>query len=301
MIPVRPDGNPVRKAVVPIAGLGTRFLPATRSLPKELLPVVDRPLIEFAVHEAANAGIDTIVLVNRPERTTTLDHFEPDHDLEAQLERDGRQDLLVALQGIRPPGVALTMAIQERALGLGHAVLCAREAIGDDAAFAVILPDDLVLTDGPGALSQLVDVHCATGASVIGVEQIDRTLSASYGMAAVQKGSDGHLEVQELVEKPDPADAPSDLGVVGRYVLNSAIFALLENTPSGAGGEIQLTDAIATMMQQQTVLAHALVGTRYDCGSRLGMLKATVDRALAIPELREELLAHLARAREVET
>lgn len=283
----------VRKAVFPVAGLGTRFLPATKAVPKELLPVVDRPLIQYAVEEAVAAGVDTLVFVVSPGKESILKHFTPDEALEALLERDGKQRLLDLLRAILPTGVSAHTAIQERALGLGHAVLCAREHIAEDEHFAVILPDDMVFNEGKGALAQLVDVHAATGGGVIGMETIDPALTASYGIAEVQAEANGFQRITSLVEKPAPEDAPSNLGVVGRYVLDGRIFATLENIGEGAGGEIQLTDGIAQFMAGHPVYAHPLEGTRYDCGSRLGMLKANIDYALADDALRTDLLAHL--------
>lgn len=279
----------VRKAVFPVAGLGTRFLPATKAVPKELLPVVDRPLIQYAVEEAIAAGADTMVFVISPGKEAILQHFRRDPELEAVLERGGKDALLERIRGILPDGVRAEVALQERPLGLGHAVLCAREHVPPEEHFAVILPDDMVLDPGRGALAQLVSVHEATGGGVIGMETIDPSLTASYGIAEVETGKGGHQRITSLVEKPAPEDAPSNLGVVGRYVLDGRIFATLETIGRGAGGEIQLTDGIAEFMGEHPVYAHPLEGIRYDCGSRLGMLKANVAYALADPELREAL------------
>ena len=284
----------VRKAVFPVAGLGTRFLPATKAIPKELLPVVDRPLIQYAVHEALAAGCDHIILVIHPDKGAIVDHFTRDPALEARLAASGKDALLEALKGVLPAGATVQVAYQDQALGLGHAVLCARERVGDDPAFAVVLPDDMVRNDGPGALAQLTATHRVTGASVIGVEEIDPALSERYGIAAVTEDGEGRLRVRRLVEKPPPAEAPSRLGIVGRYVLESAIFRHLEGLGRGAGGEIQLTDAIAAMLADRTVYAQPLVGKRYDCGNTLGMLCANIDYAMARDELRDGLLAHLA-------
>lgn len=281
-----------------MAGLGTRFLPATKAVPKELLPVVDRPLIQYAVEEAVAAGVDTLIFVVSPGKESILKHFTPDEALEALLERDGKRLLLDLLRTILPTGVSAHTAIQEQALGLGHAVLCAREYISDDEHFAVILPDDMVFDTGQGALAQLVEVHEATGGGVIGMETIDPALTGSYGIAEVQKNDHGFQRITSLVEKPAPADAPSNLGVVGRYILDGRIFSTLESIGEGAGGEIQLTDGIASFMAEHPVFAHPLRGIRYDCGSRLGMLKANIDYALADKTLRPEMLAHLQDALE---
>lgn len=287
---------PVRKAVFPVAGLGTRFLPATKAVPKELLPVVDRPLIQYAVEEAVAAGVDTLVFVVSPGKESILDHFRRDEGLEAKLEASGKQELLDRVRAILPAGVSAHAAEQAEPLGLGHAVLCAREHVPADEHFAVILPDDMVLNRGPGALAQLVATHQATGGGVIGMEAIDPALTASYGIAEVEATPEGHQRITSLVEKPPPDEAPSNLGIVGRYVLDGRIFDTLETIGEGAGGEIQLTDGIARFMADHPVYAQPLEGVRYDCGSRLGMLKANIDYALEVDALREELLAHLGRA-----
>lgn len=277
----------------PVAGLGTRFLPATKAVPKELLPVVDRPLIQYAVEEAIAAGVDTLIFVISPGKQSILDHFVADQTLEDHLDKGGKYDLLGHVRAILPANVKLHAVVQEEALGLGHAVQCARDLVSHDEFFAVLLPDDMVRNSGPGALEQLVAVHQATGASVIGVERIDPALSSSYGIAEIAAGSDGYQKVISLVEKPAPTDAPSDLGVVGRYVLSGDVFARLDDVERGAGGEIQLTDAIVSLMETHPVFARTLQGTRYDCGSRLGMLKANIDYAIEHPGLRVELMKHL--------
>lgn len=288
-----PASSPIRKAVFPVAGLGTRFLPATKSVPKEMLPVVDRPLIQYAVEEAVAAGIDTLVFVTRGDKSAILEYFAPDTALEASLSGTSKKALLAAVKAILPAGIRLVSVIQEQPLGLGHAVLCARDAIGDDPAFAVLLPDDMVRNQGPGALEQLLAVHARTGASVVGVEAIDPGLTDRYGIARVVHESGELQRIVQLVEKPTPAAAPSNLGVVGRYLLDSRIFGHLARLGAGSGGEIQLTDAIAAMLAEAPVHACQLQGVRYDCGNRLGMLKANIDYALAEPELRQALLDHL--------
>jgi UTP--glucose-1-phosphate uridylyltransferase len=210
---------PIRKAVFPVAGLGTRFLPATKSIPKEMLPVVDKPLIQYAVEEAIEAGIDTLILVTRGDKRAISDHFLRSESLERHLESRDQLELLEIVQGTLPQGVQLQEAIQPEPLGLGHAVLCAQPLVGAEP-FAVILPDDMVKNNGPGCLAQMQALYQATGLSVVGVERVAPELTGRYGIAAVRSRSDGHLEISELVEKPAPADAPSDLGVVGRYLLS---------------------------------------------------------------------------------
>ncbi|NRB71319.1 MAG: UTP--glucose-1-phosphate uridylyltransferase [Xanthomonadales bacterium] len=286
----------VRTAVFPVAGLGTRFLPATKAVPKELLPVVDRPLIQYAVEEAFAAGVKRLVFVVSPGKESILQHFEPDLNLEETLEAGGKERLLTRLRAILPAGTQAQIALQEEPLGLGHAVWCARDFISADEYFAVILPDDMVRNDGPGALAQLVATHQETGGGVIGVEEIDPALTGSYGIAEVERDATGHQRISSLVEKPSPEEAPSNLGVVGRYVLDGRLLDTLARIGAGAGGEIQLTDGIAQFMQQHPDYAQPLAGQRYDCGSRLGMLKANVDYALTKESLRAELLEHLAQA-----
>jgi len=283
----------LRKAVFPVAGLGTRFLPATKAVPKELLPIVDKPLIQYAVEEALAAGIDTLIFVTSRSKGAISDHFDRASEIEAVLESKGKHEILQQVRGIIPSSVSTAFVIQEQALGLGHAVLCAREAVGDEP-FAVLLPDDVVLDPGRGALRQLETLHRQTGASVIGVEPVPPEETRKYGVVAVETDPEGHQRVREIVEKPEPGDAPSNLGVVGRYVLSAEIFDHLENTRTGVGGEIQLTDAIAALLQESPVLACAFEGRRYDCGSPRGFLEATIDYALARDELRDDLLAHMA-------
>jgi len=284
---------PIRKAVFPVAGLGTRFLPATKAVPKELLPVVDKPLIQYAVEEACEAGIESIILVTRGDKQAISEHFAPAPELETFLAERNSAEPLERIRKILPAEVEVLEAIQEQPLGLGHAVLCARELVGDEP-FAVVLPDDMIRSSGPGALRQMVEIYRRSGHSVIGVEEIPIELTRRYGVASVRANQQGLLQIQEIVEKPEPEAAPSNLGVVGRYVLTGAIFDLLENLGAGAGGEIQLTDAIARLMGLQPVLAHPFEGRRFDCGSRLGLILATLDYALTNSELAPQLEAFLA-------
>ncbi len=275
----------IKKAVFPVAGMGTRFLPATKASPKEMLPIVDKPLIQYAVEEAVEAGCTDIVFITGRNKRSIEDHFDKAYELETELERKNKNALLEIAQNILPDGVNLMYIRQTEALGLGHAVLCAAPAVGNEP-FAVILADDLI--DAPkGALAQMMDVYNATGSSVLGVETVDPSQTGSYGIVEIAP-KDAYQRVTSIVEKPKPADAPSNLAVVGRYILTPAIFDLLRHTQAGAGGEIQLTDAIATLLQQETVLAHAFSGQRYDCGSKLGYLQATLAYGCKHPEVGAE-------------
>ena len=274
----------IKKAVFPVAGMGTRFLPATKASPKEMLPIVDKPLIQYAVEEAIAAGCTDIVFITGRNKRSIEDHFDKAYELEAELERKQKDALLSVTQNILPTGVNLMYIRQTEALGLGHAVLCAHPAVGDEP-FAVILADDLI--DAPkGALAQMMDVYNATGSSVLGVETVDPSQTGSYGIVETE-GQGISPRVSSIVEKPKPEDAPSNLAVVGRYILTPAIFQLLRDTQAGAGGEIQLTDAIAKLLQQEVVLAHAFEGQRYDCGSKLGYLQATLAYGCKHPEVGE--------------
>ena len=275
----------VTKAVFPVAGMGTRFLPATKASPKEMLPIVDKPLIQYAVEEAVEAGCTDIVFITGRNKRSIEDHFDKAYELETELERKQKNALLEITQNILPEGVNLMYIRQTEALGLGHAVLCAAPAVGNEP-FAVILADDLI--DAPkGALAQMMDVYNATGSSVLGVETVDPSQTGSYGIVEIAP-KDAYQRVTSIVEKPKPADAPSNLAVVGRYILTPAIFDLLRHTQAGAGGEIQLTDAIAALLKQETVLAHAFSGQRYDCGSKLGYLQATLAYGCKHPEVGAE-------------
>ncbi|MCG8993639.1 UTP--glucose-1-phosphate uridylyltransferase GalU [Laribacter hongkongensis] len=274
--------KPIRKAVFPVAGMGTRFLPATKASPKEMLPVVDKPLIQYAVEEAVAAGITELVFVTGRSKRAIEDHFDKAYELETELELRNKHRLLDTVRGILPRNVSCLYIRQTEALGLGHAVLCARPAVGDEP-FAVILADDLV--DSPsGAVAELVGHYQTVGASVLGVERVDPRDTGSYGIVEVVP-AEGSQRVTSIVEKPHPDQAPSNLAVIGRYILTPAIFDKLRTVTPGAGGEIQLTDGIAMLMQDEAVFAKPLSGVRYDCGSKLGYLKATVDFALRHPEV----------------
>jgi UTP--glucose-1-phosphate uridylyltransferase len=282
----------IRKAIFPVAGLGTRFLPATKSIPKEMLPIVDKPLIQYAVEEALEAGIDTLIFITSRKKHAISDHFDTAFELETRLAADGKTDLLQRITGVVPDHVSRVHVTQPEALGLGHAILCAESVVGDEP-FAVLLADDMIRNDGPGALAQMTEVYHQTGASVIGVEEVPESMTSSYGIVGVREGEQGYMAIETMVEKPAPEDAPSRLGVVGRYLLDPSVFAHLRTVQAGAGGEIQLTDGIAAMLDSHTVLALPLQGQRYDCGSRHGFIKATIDYALDDEEVREQLIDHM--------
>jgi UTP--glucose-1-phosphate uridylyltransferase len=283
----------IRKAVFPVAGMGTRFLPATKASPKEMLPVVDKPLIQYAAEEAVAAGIDVLVFITGRTKRSITDHFDKAYELETEMEQRGKEKVLDLVRDILPAHVSCVYIRQAEALGLGHAVGCARPVVGDDP-FAVILADDLVDGQGSGgALKQMVDVYDRFGCSVLGVEEVPPDETHKYGVVTPEDIEPDLWAVKAIVEKPDPKDAPSNMAVVGRYILTPRIFDLLEKTGKGAGGEIQLTDAIAGLLKEEQVLAHRFKGKRYDCGSKLGYLQATVEYALKHPELRDEFGAYI--------
>ena len=276
----------VTKAVFPVAGLGTRFLPATKASPKEMLPIVDKPLIQYAVEEAVAAGITDLIFVTGRGKRAIEDHFDKAYELEAELQAHGKNKLLKEVRGLLPDGVTCAYIRQAEALGLGHAVLCASHMIGDEP-FAVILADDLIDAHVP-VMKQMVQVHAKSGGSVIAVQNVARQDTASYGIVSAEKMSAGVAKITGMVEKPKPDEAPSTLGVVGRYILSPRIFHFLENQRPGAGREIQLTDAIARLLRDESVVAYEFQGRRYDCGSKLGYLQATVNYALKHPELADQ-------------
>ena len=280
--------KPVRTAVFPVAGRGTRFLPATKAVPKEMLPVVDKPLIQYAVEEAVAAGATHLIFVTHSTKGAIESHFDGHDELEGALADLGKQDILAAVRGILPEGVQCDYVLQEKPLGLGHAVLCAKEMVGNEP-FYVHLPDDLILAQ-EGCLSQLNLHYQRYGSSVIAVETIPPEKTTSYGIAAV----DEEYEINEIVEKPEPEVAPSNLGVVGRYLLTPEIFTMLETTGRGSGGEFQLTDGFASLMDKESVYAMPFAGTRYDCGDKLGYIKANIDFALQRDDLGPGLRKHLA-------
>lgn len=279
--------QPVRAAVFPVAGRGTRFLPATKASPKEMLPIVDKPLIQYAVEEAIAAGATKLVFVTGSSKRAIEDHFDTDAELENALRDSGKHDLLESIRGIVPKDVSCIYIRQGEPLGLGHAVLCARPAVGDEP-FFVHLADDLIAGEPP-CLAQMASEYQRHGGSIVAVETVPRENTSSYGIVAI----DGENRLTQIVEKPHPQEAPSNLAVVGRYLLAPEIFEKLETTGRGAGGEIQLTDAIADLLSHSPVYAHAFAGARYDCGSKLGYLQATVAFGLAHDEVGSAFRSYL--------
>jgi len=285
----------LRKVVFPVAGLGTRFLPATKVVAKEMLPVLDRPLIQYAVDEAVDAGADTLIFVTNRYKHAIADYFDKAYELESKLEKSGKDELLALVQGTLPKHVRCVFVTQPEALGLGHAVLCAKPVVGDEP-FGVILADDLIWNGDPGsgragALRQMSEVAARESAAVLAVEEVPREDTRKYGIVDSEAISDRVARIRRLVEKPEPDVAPSNLAIVGRYVLPGTIFNLLEKTSPGAGGEIQLTDAIEALLQERPVLAYRVEGTRFDCGNKLGLVKATLHMALQDPLIGNETRA----------
>ena len=283
----------VRKFVFPVAGMGTRFLPATKANPKEMLPVVDKPLIQYAAEEAVAAGAEVLVFITGRHKRSIPDHVDKAYELEAELEAKGKHDMLEEVRHVLPPGVDCVYLRQPQALGLGHAVLCARPVVGEEP-FGVILADDLIRSEGKPAMAQMVDIHREHQCSVLGVERVPEDATHRYGIVDSETIDDGLSRLRAIVEKPDPGAAPSNLAVVGRYVLTPRIFELLRTQEKGAGGEIQLTDAIGRLLGEETVLAWEFEGRRFDCGDKLGYLEATVEYGLAHPELKDEFARYLA-------
>lgn len=282
----------VRKAVFPVAGLGTRFLPATKASPKEMLPIVDKPLIQYAAEEAVAAGIEQLIFVTSSSKRSLEDHFDKNLELEQELTRRGKYDLLAMTKNIVPAGVSCIYIRQPEALGLGHAVLCAKPVVGDEP-FAVILADDLIDGTEYPCLTQMVHIFEKQKGSVIAVEEVPKQETARYGIIEPQGLYEGLHQLKGIVEKPSPEKAPSNLAVVGRYLLTSNIFKHLETIGRGSGGEIQLTDAIAALLLEEAVFGYEFKGVRYDCGSKIGYLRATVSYALQHPHLREAFKDYL--------
>ena len=277
--------NKITKAVFPVAGLGTRFLPVTKASPKEMLPIVDKPLIQYAVEEAVAAGIDTMIFITGRNKRSIDDHFDKAYELERELTDKGKVDALAALKCILPDHVSYIFIRQTEALGLGHAVQCAAPIIGDEP-FAVILPDDLIADGSRGCLLQMVKQFSQQRNSIVGVERVAPEDTRSYGIVETSQAVGGVSAIEYIVEKPLPEDAPSNLAVVGRYLFTPTIFEKLSGLGAGAGGEIQLTDAIAKLLDDEPVSAYEFEGKRYDCGSKLGFLIANVEYGLAHPELK---------------
>ncbi|MBK6337539.1 MAG: UTP--glucose-1-phosphate uridylyltransferase GalU [Betaproteobacteria bacterium] len=281
----------ITKAVFPVAGMGTRFLPATKASPKEMLPVVDKPLIQYAVEEAAAAGITDMIFITGRNKRAIEDHFDKAYELETELELRNKKALLALVHASTPLGINCIYIRQTEALGLGHAVLCAAPVIGDEP-FAVLLADDLIDADVP-VMRQMTDLAGQEACSVIGVMDVAPDETASYGIVETDHPGDRAATIRRIVEKPRPGTSTSTLAVVGRYVLMPRIFHHLRTMPAGAGGEIQLTDGIARLLAEERVLAYAFEGRRYDCGAKLGYLEATVDFGLKHPELADDFAAFL--------
>ncbi|MDG6774065.1 UTP--glucose-1-phosphate uridylyltransferase GalU [Thiomicrorhabdus sp. ZW0627] len=283
--------KPLTKAILPVAGLGTRFLPATKAIPKEMLTVVDKPLIQYIVHEAAEAGITDIILVTHSSKGAIENHFDKHYELEKELELRGKQDRMAPLKEITPEGVRLVSVRQPEALGLGHAILCAEPIIGENEPFAVLLPDVLMYHPKKGCLAQMTETYKKVHTSVVALEEVPEDQVEKYGIAEVQ-GPD--LRISELVEKPSIEEAPSNLSVVGRYIFTPRLMQLLKETKPGAGGEIQLTDAMDDLLKEEVMFGFEFKGGKsYDCGDKLGYLQANVEYALRDPKLGHDFREYL--------
>lgn len=281
----------ITKAVFPVAGMGTRFLPATKASPKEMMPVIDKPLIQYAVEEAVSAGITEMIFITGRNKRSIEDHFDKAYELESELELRGKQETLAELRSILPKHISCIYIRQAEALGLGHAILCARPIICDEP-FAVLLADDLIDAEKP-VMQQMVEIYANNPYSILGIQNVDAHKTNEYGIVECDLGPKNLHKITNMIEKPEPHNAPSTLGIVGRYILNPKIFRHLEKITPGAIGEIQLTDAIASLRLEESVLAYQFAGTRHDCGSKLGYLKATIALALKHPELGKELSNYL--------
>lgn len=280
----------VTKAVIPAAGFGTRFLPATKAVPKEMLPIIDRPTIEYIAEEAANAGIKDLLIITSRGKDTIVNHFDKAYELESILERDGKEEMLKAVRNVSDR-LNVHFVRQKVQKGLGHAVLCAKSFVGNEP-FAVMLGDDVVVSEKP-CIAQLTEQYEKTGASVLGVQRVGMEHVSKYGILDCEKIEDRLYKLNGMVEKPKKEDAPSDIAALGRYVITPAIFDCLEKTPKGAGGEIQLTDALVMLAEREQIYAYDFEGRRYDIGNKQGFLQATVDFALAREDLREEFAGYL--------
>jgi len=285
------NGDRVRKAVFPVAGMGTRFLPATKANPKEMMPVVDKPLIQYAVEEAVEAGITEMIFVTGRTKRSIADHFDKAYELEHQLEQRGKKELLAVAQNVVPKGVSCTYIRQNEALGLGHAVAITSHLVGDEP-FAVLLADDLI-HHKKGAVKQMVEIYDYYKSSVIAVQKVEGPAISSYGVISGNKQSDRVHLLDKIVEKPAFEDAPSNMGVTGRYIFTPQLFSHLAKLKPGAGGELQLTDAIQTLLVEEQVLAYEYQGTRYDCGSKMGLLKANIELGLEHAEIGKDLRQYL--------
>lgn len=290
-----PNSNPkIRKAVFPVAGMGTRFLPATKANPKEMMPVVDKPLIQYAVEEAIAAGVTELIFVTSSSKRAIEDHFDSHFELETKLEEQGKQELLDIVRNVLPQGVSCIYIRQPEALGLGHAVLCAKNVVGNEP-FAILLADDLIDAPYIPCLQQMVDEFAEVQASIVGVETILPADSEKYGMVKTDPSFQGFGKISQIIEKPKPEQAPSNLAVVGRYILTPRIFKELEKVTPGRNGELQLTDAISMLLEREYVYALKFAGKRFDCGNKLGYLQAIVTFGLKHPEVSEEFRAYLSQ------
>jgi UTP--glucose-1-phosphate uridylyltransferase len=278
-----PQPSAIQKAIFPVAGLGTRFLPATKAQPKEMLPVVDKPLIQYAVEEAYAAGVREMIFVTGRHKRPIEDHFDMTYELEVALEQSRKQDLLDVVRKVKPDDMECIYVRQAQALGLGHAVLCGRRLVGNEP-FAVLLADDLMVHDRP-VLAQMVEQYGEWRASIIAVQEVPADHTRRYGIVAGTEVNERLMDIQRIVEKPAPEAAPSRLGVAGRYILTPGVFHEIASQPRGVGGEIQLTDGIASLLRREKVFAYRYEGKRYDCGSKEGFLEANVELALAHPQL----------------
>ena len=286
--------SPIRKAVFPVAGLGTRFLPATKAAPKEMLPVVDKPLIQYAVEEAYAAGVRHMVFVTGRSKRAIEDHFDTAYELESELEAAHKDELLSLVRSVQPDDMVCAYVRQPRSLGLGHAVLCAEPLVGQEP-FAVLLADDLMVgrTEGPGVLAQMVAAYAQQGRSILAVQEVPADQVRRYGIVAGEPAGRQMTRVEQIVEKPSAENAPSRMGVAGRYILTPGIFDEIRNQGAGVGGEIQLTDAIARLLRREAVYAFQYEGKRYDCGSKEGFLEATVELALQHPQVGDVFRTYL--------
>ncbi|MAW35134.1 MAG: UTP--glucose-1-phosphate uridylyltransferase [Gammaproteobacteria bacterium] len=284
--------NKIKIAVFPVAGMGTRFLPATKANPKEMLPIVDKPLIQYATEEAVDAGIEILIFITGRNKVSIPNHFDKAYEIETELERRNKKAELDLVQNIVPGNVKCIYIRQNQALGLGHAVLCAKPAVGNNP-FAVVLADDMILSKKRGCLKQMVDRYNELGSSILAVEKVQKENLHKYGIIDGSKNSSSDWELSNIVEKPDNNDAPSDMGVVGRYILKPSIFDILETTSKGAGDEIQLTDAIASQIKQEKVYAYEFEGKRFDCGNKFGFMKATIEYGLNHEEISLELKEYI--------
>jgi len=286
---------PIKKAIFPVAGLGTRFLPATKAQPKEMLPVVDKPLIQYAVEEAYAAGVREMIFVTGRHKRPIEDHFDLTYELEIALEQAGKEELLSVVRSVKPDDMECVYVRQAQALGLGHAVLCGQRLVGQDP-FAVLLADDLMVGQPP-VLAQMVEQYQQWRTSILAVQEIPAEQTRRYGIVAGTAVNDRLLDVTRIVEKPAPQDAPSNLGVAGRYILTAGVFDDILRQPRGVGGEIQLTDGIAGLLRREKVFAYRYAGKRYDCGSKEGFLQANVELALQHPVLGAGFRDYLAQIR----